>query len=134
MKQEKYKLVFAVVVVLLSVTACKQEAAPPPAPPPPEVKVITVVPETIPDEVEFIGQTDSFRPVEIRSQVTGIIKKVFFTEGRDVKKAIGCISLIRFRLKLQLEVRKVKWVKLWRVWRRPERSWPESNRYLKNRR
>ncbi|GJL62277.1 MAG: MexX family efflux pump subunit [Nitrospirales bacterium] len=47
---------------------------------------MSVVPKTIPDEVEFIGQTDSFRPVEIRSQVTGIIKKVFFTEGRDVKK------------------------------------------------
>ncbi|GJL51373.1 MAG: MexX family efflux pump subunit [Nitrospirales bacterium] len=86
-QQQKHKLVFAIVViVLLSLGACKQEAAPPPAPPPPEVKVITVVPETIPDEVEFIGQTDSFRPVEIRSQVTGIIKKVFFTEGRDVKK------------------------------------------------
>ncbi|GJL56474.1 MAG: MexX family efflux pump subunit [Nitrospirales bacterium] len=74
------------VLMLLGLTACQQEAGPPPAPLPPEVKVITVVPKTIPDEVEFIGQTDSFRPVEIRSQVTGIIKKVFFTEGRDVKK------------------------------------------------
>ncbi|GJL65553.1 MAG: hemolysin D [Nitrospirales bacterium] len=74
------------VLMLFSLTACQQEAGTAPAPPPPEVKVVTVVPETIPDDVEFIGQTDSFRPVEIRSQVTGIIKKVFFTEGRDVKK------------------------------------------------
>ncbi len=74
------------VMALLGLTACQQEAGTAPAPPPPEVKVITVEPKTIPDEVEFIGQTDSFRPVEIRSQVTGIIKKVFFTEGRDVQK------------------------------------------------
>lgn len=55
-------------------------------PPPPQVEVITVVARTIEDEPEFIGQTEAFRPVEIRSQVSGIIKKVFFTEGRNVKK------------------------------------------------
>jgi membrane fusion protein (multidrug efflux system) len=39
----------------------------------------------MPDEPEFIGQTEASRPVEIRSQVTGILKERFFTEGRDVK-------------------------------------------------
>lgn len=71
---------------LIGLTACQQEGVPPPAPLFPEVEVMTIVAKTIPDEVEFIGQTASFRPVEIRSQVTGIIKKVLFTEGRDVKK------------------------------------------------
>ena len=74
------------VLVVFGLSACQQEGGPPPPPPPPEVKVMTVARRTIPDEVEFIGQTESFRPVEIRSQVTGIIKKVFFTEGRDVRK------------------------------------------------
>ncbi len=73
-------------LLLLGLTACQQEGGPAPAPPPPEVKIMTIVAKTIPDEVEFIGQTASFRPVEIRSQVTGIIKKVLFTEGRDVRK------------------------------------------------
>lgn len=54
--------------------------------PVPEVEVITVTTKTVPDEPEFIGQTQAFRPVEIRPQVTGIIKKVFFTEGRNVKE------------------------------------------------
>ena len=72
--------------ILFGLSACQQEAGTATAPPPPEVKVMTVVAKTIPDEVEFIGQTESFRPVEIRSQVTGIIKKVFFTEGNDVKR------------------------------------------------
>jgi membrane fusion protein (multidrug efflux system) len=47
---------------------------------------MTVTTQTIPDEPEFIGQAESSRPVEIRSQVTGIIKERFFTEGREVKK------------------------------------------------
>jgi len=65
---------------------CKQEAASTPAPPIPEVQVMTVTTQSVPDEPEFIGQTESSRPVEIRSQVTGIIKEWSFQEGRDVKK------------------------------------------------
>lgn len=65
---------------------CQQEAGAPPPPPVPQVEVITVASQTVTDEPEFIGQTESSRPVEIRSQVTGIIKQRFFTEGREVKK------------------------------------------------
>jgi len=70
----------------LWLVGCKKESASAPAPPIPEVQVITVTPQTIPDSPEFIGQTDSSRPVEIRSQVTGILKARFFSEGRDVQK------------------------------------------------
>lgn len=79
-------------VVLLALAAvtglpgCKQEAVSTPARPVPEVEVITVTTQSVPDEPEFIGQTESSRPVEIRSQVTGIIKEWSFQEGRDVKK------------------------------------------------
>src|SRR5581483_4244668 len=59
---------------------------PPPAPPTPQVGVVTVSTKSVPDDTEFIGQTESSRPVEIRSQVTGILKERFFQEGRDVKK------------------------------------------------
>src|SRR5213594_1106510 len=71
---------------LTGLPGCKQEAASTPARPIPEVQVITVTTQTVPDEPEFIGQTESSRPVEIRSQVTGIIKERSFQEGRDVKK------------------------------------------------
>ena len=37
------------------------------------------------DEPEFIGQAEASRPVEIRSQVTGLLKAVLYPEGRDVK-------------------------------------------------
>ena len=73
-------------VLVTSWLGCKQEAASTPARPIPEVPVVTVSPQTVPDEPEFIGQTEASRPVEIRSQVTGILKERFFAEGRDVKK------------------------------------------------
>jgi membrane fusion protein, multidrug efflux system len=67
-------------------SGCKQEAASTPARPIPEVPVVAATTQNVPDEPEFIGQTESSRPVEIRSQVTGIIKERFFAEGRAVKK------------------------------------------------
>jgi len=73
-------------IAVAGLQGCKQEAASTPASPLPEVQVVTVTAQTVPDEPEFIGQTESSRPVEIRSQVTGIIKERYFPEGRDVKK------------------------------------------------
>ena len=73
-------------IVVTGLFGCKQEAASTAARPLPEVPVLTVTTQSVPDEPEFIGQTESSRPVEIRSQVTGIIKERFFAEGRDVKK------------------------------------------------
>lgn len=74
------------IVCMALIIGCKRESSSAPAQAIPEVAVITVTTQTIPDEPEFIGQTESSRPVEIRSQVTGILKERFFAEGRDVKK------------------------------------------------
>lgn len=65
---------------------CKQEAGSAPAQQISQVEVITVTTQTIPDEPEFIGRAEASRPVEIRSQVTGLLKAVLYPEGRDVKK------------------------------------------------
>jgi membrane fusion protein, multidrug efflux system len=73
-------------VGILSLSGCKKEAASTQAPPTPEVEVMTVSAQSVPDEPEFIGQAEASRVVEIRSQVTGIIKDRFYEEGRDVKK------------------------------------------------
>ena len=71
---------------MLSLPGCKKEAGSNQPPPLPEVEVITVSVQSVPDEPEFIGQAEASRVVEIRSQVTGIIKERFYEEGRDVKK------------------------------------------------
>jgi membrane fusion protein (multidrug efflux system) len=65
---------------------CKPDAGSAPAPQIPQVEVVTVTLQTVPDEPEFIGQAEASRPVEIRPQVTGILKAVLYQEGRDVKK------------------------------------------------
>jgi len=57
-----------------------------PAQPVPQVEVVTIETQPVPDEPEFIGQAEASRPVEIRAQVTGILKGVLYREGRDVKK------------------------------------------------
>lgn len=72
--------------VVAGLPGCTKETGSAPAPPVPEVGVMTVVAQNIPDDPEFIGQAEASRIVEIRSQVTGIIKQFFFPEGRDVKK------------------------------------------------
>lgn len=86
MTREGFTTGLALLLVLSLLSGCKQEAASTPARPVPEVPVVTVSPQTMPDEPEFIGQTEASRPVEIRSQVTGILKQRYFAEGRDVKQ------------------------------------------------
>lgn len=71
----------------LTASGCKENAGSAPAAPPiPQVEVVTLKPQTVPDEPEFIGQAEASRPVEIRSQVTGILKEVLFAEGGSVKQ------------------------------------------------
>lgn len=73
-------------VVIAWLPGCKKGGGSVAAPSVPEVAVMTVTTLNIPDDLEFIGQTEASRPVEIRPQVTGIIKERFFQEGREVKQ------------------------------------------------
>jgi len=68
--------------VTVAVTACKKPA--PPAMPPSEVAVITVAPQSVEDNLEFVGQVQAYRTVQVRAQATGVIMARTFTEGSDV--------------------------------------------------
>ena len=81
-----YAAALLVSAAIAGLSGCKQEAGSAPAQQVSQVEVITVTRQTIPDEPEFIGQAEASRPVEIRSQVTGLLKAVLYPEGRDVKK------------------------------------------------
>ncbi len=74
------------VLSAIGLAGCNQETASMPPKPMPQVEVVTVQTQVVPDEPEFIGRAEASRPVEIRSQVTGILKAVLYPEGRDVKK------------------------------------------------
>lgn len=85
--QQRIMMVVMGLVLVAGFTGCKPEAnSTQGRPPAPQVGVMTVTTQTVPDEPEFIGQTESSRPVEIRSQVTGILKERYYREGGDVKK------------------------------------------------
>lgn len=85
-KQFLYILVPLAGASLALAAGCKPEAESMPAQPVPQVEVMTIATQRVPDEPEFIGQAEASRPVEIRPQVTGILKAVLYREGRDVKQ------------------------------------------------
>ena len=82
----RYAAALLVLAAIAWLPGCKQEAGSAPVQQVPQVEVVTVTTQTIPDEPEFIGQAEASRPVEIRSQVTGLLKAVLYSEGRDIKK------------------------------------------------
>jgi membrane fusion protein, multidrug efflux system len=53
--------------------------------PPPQVNVLTITPQELPVEREYIGQTKGSREVEIRPRVGGIIEARLYTEGAPVE-------------------------------------------------
>ena len=87
--------VLIVSVAIAGVFGCKEEKGNAGSTPPaaPQVEVVTVMARTVPDEPEFIGEAEASRPVEIRSQVTGILKAVLFLEGRAIKKGANLYQI-----------------------------------------
>lgn len=63
-------------------SACSKPA--PPAPPPPEVSFVTIAPTTVEDNLEFTGQVQAYRTVQVRAQASGVIMARPFTEGSEV--------------------------------------------------
>src|SRR5215469_8114776 len=72
----------AAAAVLL--TGCGHHA-PPPTPPPPKVSVVTVRTQPVPIVTELPGRVNAYRTADVRPQVNGIILKLLFVEGGEVK-------------------------------------------------
>lgn len=67
--------------------ACERGRAPAiVAPPPPEVAVVTVHPQAVPLEYEYVGRTEAYRTVEIRARVPGFLQERAFEEGGRVRE------------------------------------------------
>jgi membrane fusion protein (multidrug efflux system) len=79
----------ALALLLPVLTTCertKAKQSAPPAPPPPAVVVAEVVKKTVPITAEFVAQTDAVQTVELRARIQGVLEKVRFKEGSDVKQ------------------------------------------------
>src|SRR6187402_258832 len=70
------------------ISACgKDKGEPPPTTvADPSVTVTPVIEKTIPQYVEYVGQTEAPVSVEIRARVEGFIQEVAFAEGSEVKE------------------------------------------------
>src|SRR4029077_14187339 len=84
-------LVFCVSAILfLFMAGCSKEQTQasggsggrPPAP----VVVASVEQRNIPVQIKAIGNVEAYQTVQIRSQVSGQIQKIFFKEGEDVRQ------------------------------------------------
>jgi membrane fusion protein, multidrug efflux system len=82
MKSVSFNLTRAALVTCVVLAACKKAA--PPAYPPPDVTVLTVKPETVEAKLDYVGQAEASKAVEVRSQITGVIVARPYTEGTDV--------------------------------------------------
>ncbi len=70
---------------MLCMPACsrKERNKPKPAEP---VKVATVSRKPVPVQIRVIGNVEAFATVSVKAQVSGMLAKVLFTEGQDVRK------------------------------------------------
>ena len=69
---------------LLLLAACTKRGAPP-AFPAPEVNIVVVQPGAVPEPFSFSGEVVSYRRIEVRARVEGIIEERLFTEGQIVQ-------------------------------------------------
>lgn len=74
-------------VVLLAACSPQQDSKPALAqmPPPPEVVVMTVTTAPLELTTELSGRLQSVRSAQVRARVEGVVQKILFTEGSDVK-------------------------------------------------
>jgi membrane fusion protein, multidrug efflux system len=70
------------VLACVVLAACKKD--PPPSYPPPDVTVLSVHSETVEASLDYVGQAEASKRVEVRSQITGVIVARPYVEGTDV--------------------------------------------------
>ena len=80
-------------LLLILCTSCTAKKDQPKAKPPVPVKVAQVLQKDVPVQVKAIGNIEAYTSVALKSQVSGQIARVHFTEGSDVEKGALLISI-----------------------------------------
>jgi multidrug efflux system membrane fusion protein len=76
----------AAVFALMLLPACSSEKEKPKPKPAVPVKVAVAVQKTVPVGIRVIGNVEAYSTVSIKAQINGMLDKVHFSEGQDVKK------------------------------------------------
>lgn len=74
-----------------------------PAPPPTEVTTAVIRPRDIPITLQYVGQTESSRLVEIRARVDGYLQKKYYDEGTMVRQGDPLFQIDPHPLKAQAD-------------------------------
>ncbi len=72
-------------LLLLAAAACSGGKKEAPPPPPVPVSAAPVAAKTVPVNIKAIGNVQAYSTVAVKSQVEGVITKVHFRDGQDVK-------------------------------------------------
>lgn len=87
----------AVLGAMLLLAACGEKPQGPPNMQP-EVSVMTVATQRVPIVSELPGRVDAVRDAQVRSRVTGIVEKITFDQGKDVKAGEVLFTIDRAQL------------------------------------
>jgi len=80
-------LLLSTVCCLLFFPACSNDKSKPPAKAAPvPVTVGTVIKKSVPVQIRAIGNVEAYSTVGVKSQIGGVLMRVHFKEGQDVKK------------------------------------------------
>lgn len=77
---------YGLLVGVLWLAGCGPQGGPPPAFPPLEVTTVAIAPRDVPISMQYVGQTESSRQVEIRARVDGYLTRKFYAEGTLVRQ------------------------------------------------
>jgi membrane fusion protein (multidrug efflux system) len=91
-------------LLLLAGTACdRSKAKEAEAPPPPTVLVALVEQRTVPIVRDFTARTEAIPTVDVRARVPGVLEKVLYKEGTEVKQGETLFELQREEYAASLE-------------------------------
>ena len=76
---------FLSILLIPFLPACSKTEQPPQKPPVP-VTAGTVIQKTVPVQIQAIGNVEAYSTVSVKSQIGGILNRVHFKEGQDVRK------------------------------------------------
>src|SRR5262245_26680768 len=104
----------ALLALLPALTTCdrtKAKESAPAAPPPPAVVVAEVVQKTVPITAEFVAQTAAVQTVELRARIQGVLERVRFEEGSDVKEGQVLFEIQRAQYEAALQTARAQLAK-----------------------
>lgn len=99
----KRSLYLLILLIQAGLAPCAS-AQPPVDAPPPVVKVLTVQPQDLPVEFDYLGVTEASRTVEVRSRIRGFVEEHGFDEGARVTQGQPLFIIDQRSFKADLEI------------------------------